>query len=138
MLVKEIMTSEVWSFGPGLSLQEAAAKMRDWNVGSVPVRQSGDIVGMITDRDICCRAIAEGLDPAKTKVQDIMSKDVSYCFDDQECAVAAHIMEDKQIRRLAVHNRDGSMVGMLSVDDIARCSHHLAGEVLDEATSPSH
>lgn len=138
MLVKEIMTPNVRSVEPGLSLQEAAAKMRDWNVGSVPVHQSKNMVGIITDRDICCRAIAEGLDPAKTKVQDIMSKDVTTCFDDQDCTDAAHIMEDKHIRRLAVLDRDDSMVGVLSVDDLARCSHDLAGTVLEAATSPAH
>lgn len=134
MLVKEIMTSQVRSLEPDLSVQDAAANLRDWNVGSAPVRQGGEIIGMLTDRDICCRAVAERLDPAKTKVRDIMSKDVAYCFDDQDCSDAASIMEGKHIRRLAVRNREEAMVGMLSVDDLARCSHDLAGEVLEAAT----
>lgn len=138
MLVKEIMTPKVRSVEPGLSLQDAAAKMRDWNVGSIPVRQSEKMIGIVTDRDICCRAIAEGLDPATSTVQDIMSKDVTYCFDDQDCSDAAHIMEGKHIRRLAVLDRDESMVGVLSVDDLARCSHDLAGTVLEAAYSPAH
>ncbi len=137
MLVKEVMTAKVESVEPGLSLRETAGKMRDMNIGSMPVWENGKMIGMITDRDICCRAVAEGRDLAATKVREIMSKDVTYCFDDQDCSEAAHVMGDKHIRRLAVFNRNKAMVGFLSVDDLARCSHDLAGDVL-EAASPVH
>ncbi len=137
MLVKEIMTNKVQWVEPGLSLKETAWKMRDMNIGSMPVWEDGKIIGMITDRDICCRAVADGRDPAETKVRDVMSKDATYCFADQDCADAAHLMEDKQIRRLAVLDREQAMVGFLSVDDLARCSHDLAGGVLEAAT-PAH
>lgn len=138
MLIEEIMTPTVRSIVPGLSLQAAAVRMRDWNIGSIPVHQNEEMIGMITDRDICCGAVAKGLDPAKTKVRDIMSKGVTYCFADQECAVAASIMEDKHIRRLLVHSRDGSVVGMVSVDDLARASPRLAGDVLEAGTSAAN
>lgn len=137
MLVKEVMTAKVESVEPGLSLRETAGKMRDMNIGSMPVWENGKMIGMITDRDICCRAVAEGRDMAATKVREIMSKDVTTCFDDQDCNEAADVMGDKHIRRLAVLNRDKAMVGFLSVGDLARCSHDLAGGVLESA-SPAH
>ncbi|MDP2620714.1 MAG: CBS domain-containing protein [Hyphomicrobiales bacterium] len=136
--MKEVMTSKVQSVSPEQSIQECARKMRDLNIGSLPVSEKGQMIGMITDRDICCRAVADGRDLAKTKAADIMSKDVTWCFDDQECADAAHLMEDKHIRRLTVLNRDKAPVGFLSVDDLARCSHDLAGGVLESAIGPAH
>lgn len=137
MLVKEIMSPKVETVGPDLSVQESARKMRELNVGSLPVWDNSKLIGMVTDRDISCRAVADGRDPAKTKVREIMTKNITTCFDDQDCADAAKLMEDKHIRRLAVLNRDKAMVGFLSVDDLARCSHELAGEVL-EAARPVH
>lgn len=138
MLVKEVMTAKVQSVAPDLSIQECARKMRDLNIGSLPVSEKGRVIGMITDRDICCRAVADGRDPTKAKAADIMSKDITWCFDDQDCADAAHLMEDKHIRRLAVLNRDKAPVGFLSVDDLARCSHDLAGSVLEASAKAMH
>jgi CBS domain-containing protein len=137
MQVKEIMTPKVESIGPDLSLQDCARKMRELDIGALPVWRDGQLLGMITDRDICCTAVADGLDPATTTAGDIMSKNVACCFDDQECSEAAQLMEEKHVRRLAVVNHDQAMVGFLSVDDLARCSHELAGEVL-EAAAPVH
>jgi CBS domain-containing protein len=133
MLVKEIMTPTMDSVGSDFSLQETARRMRDVNVGSLPVWERGELLGMITDRDICCRAVAEGRDPARTTVGEIMSRDVSYCFGDDDIAEAAQLMERKHIRRLAVLNHDRTMAGFLSVDDLAHHSHKLAGYVLDAA-----
>jgi CBS domain-containing protein len=133
MLIKEIMTPSMDSVGPGLSLQETARKMRDINIGSLPVWEKGELLGMITDRDICCRAVAEGRDPARTTVREVMSRDVSCCFSDDDIADAAQLMERKHIRRLAVLNRDRTMAGFLSVDDLAHHSHKLGGYVLDAA-----
>lgn len=138
MLVKEVMTSKVQSVNSDLPLQDCARQMRDLNIGSLPVSKNGRLIGMITDRDICCRAVAEGLDLKKTMAADIMSKDVTWCFDDQDCTEAAHLMEDKHIRRLAVLNHDKAPVGFLSVDDLVRCSRELAGEVLEAAARPIH
>lgn len=137
MLVQKIMTPKVESVSPELSVQETARKMREMNLGSMPVLENGELIGMITDRDICCRVVGEGREPASTQVREIMSTDVSYCFNDQNASDAAQLMEDKHIRRLAVLNRDKTMAGFLSVDDLARHSHELAGEVLD-AMSPAH
>jgi CBS domain-containing protein len=139
MQVKDIMTPKVELVGPELTIQEAAKIMRDGNIGSLPVGEDDRLIGMVTDRDITCRAVADGSDPAKTKIRDIVSKKITYCFDDQDVADAAHLMEEKHIRRLAVLNRKKRLVGFLSVDDITRCSHDLAGEVLEAVSHrPCH
>lgn len=93
---------------------------------------------MITDRDIACRAVAKGDDPAKTPIREAMSKGVTYCFDDQEVGEAAHLMEKKQLHRLPVLNRQKRMVGMLSLGDIGlHTTHELTGEVVAAISQPS-
>lgn len=133
MLVREFMTAKTVSVAPDTSLRDAAARMRDAHVGSLLVLEDGRAIGLITDRDICCRAIAEGRDPAFTRVSDCMSTDIAHCFIDQDVSDAAHLMENRHIRRLLVLNRDQSTAGFLSVDDLARASHRLAGEVIERA-----
>jgi CBS domain-containing protein len=137
MLVKEIMTPKMETVSPSLTLREAAHKMRDLNIGALPIWENGQLIGMVTDRDICCRGVADNLDPATTTVREVMSRDVAFCFSDDSVPDAAQQMERKHVRRLAVINRDKSPAGLLSVDDVARYSRHLAGEVIDWAR-PSH
>lgn len=133
MLVREFMSARTESVKPDTTLRDAAIKMRDLNVGALVVVEDGEAAGVVTDRDICCRAIADGRDPVKTRVRDIMSKDVTHCYIDEDISDAAHIMENRHIRRLLVLNRDKTMAGFLSVDDLARASHRLAGEVIEHA-----
>lgn len=137
MRIAEIMTSKIEWTVPGVSLQAAARKMRDRGIGSLPILSDGELVGIVTDRDICCRGMGGARELARTKVDDIMSRDVATCLDDQEIAEAARIMEERHVRRLAVLDHERKMVGLLSVDDLAHCSHDLAGEVL-AATAPVH
>jgi CBS domain-containing protein len=137
MRVKEIMTANIELVSPNLSIRDAARLMRDRNVGSLPVGADGRLDGMVTDRDITCRATADGRDPAKTKICDVITKDIAYCYDDQDVTDAAQVMERNHIRRLAVLDRDKRMVGLLSLDDVARCSHDLAGEVLEAVSQRS-
>jgi len=134
MKIKELMTKSVLSISPEASIQEAACKMNDLDVSSLAVIENGQLCGIITDRNICCRCVADDLDAFETEVAEIMSLDVSSCFSDQDITVAADIMEEMQIRRVAIRNLDNSIAGLLSVDDLARGSHNLAGEVL-EATN---
>ena len=96
-----IMTPGVEYVGPDDSLQEAARKMKRLDVGPLPVCENESVVGMVTDRDITVRAVAEGRDPKATKVRDVMSGEVICCFDDQEADVAARLMQSQQIRRRA-------------------------------------
>lgn len=138
MLVKEIMSHKMESILPTASLREAAKKMRDLDLGSLPVLEDGKLLGMITDRDICCRGIAAGFDPVRTEVREIMSHDVWFCFNDDSVTAAARQMELHHIRRLAVLNRDKTMAGFLSVDDLAHYSRQLAGEVLDTVRPAQH
>ncbi len=130
--VREIMSKEVTWVGPDVSLQDAAKKMRELDIGCLPVGKDDRLVGMITDRDIACRAVAQGVDPSKTPINEAMSKGITYCFDDQDVGEAAHLMEKKQIHRLPVLNRKKRMVGMLSLGDISlHASHELTGEVVE-------
>ncbi len=141
MNVKEIMSSNVEWANPELSLQAAAKKMRDMCIGSQPVRGKADgkLIGMITDRDMACRAVAEGSDPAKMTVGDIMSQGMTYCFEDQDVTEAASIMEEKRLHRLPVLNRDKDVVGLLSIADLAtHVSHELSGEVLEAVSQQTH
>ena len=135
MQIQELMTSNVQSVSPETSIKAAATKMRDLDVGSLAVIENGQLCGIVTDRDICCQCVAEDLDPVEIEVSEIMSEEVTSCFSDQDINDAAEIMEEMQIRRLAVLNHDDSIAGVLTVDDLARGSHNLAGEVLEATTS---
>jgi CBS domain-containing protein len=132
MLVKEIMTPKAEMVSATLTLQEAARRMRDLNIGSLPVSENGRLIGFVTDRDICCRGMADGLAPSAA-IREVMSRDVAFCYSDDNVTDAAQQMERRHIRRLAVLNRDKSVAGLLSVDDLAHFSWQLAGEVLDHA-----
>ncbi len=135
MLVKEVMTPKAEWVAPGTTLLEAAKRMRDKDIGSLLVGEHDKIIGMVTDRDIACRGVARNLSPANTPVWKVMSERIFWCFDDQEIENAAHLMEKKKVRRLAVMNREKRMVGFLSVDDLAHRAHALSGEVLDQVTA---
>jgi len=140
MQVKEIMTRGVECTQPATSLQEAARKMLNLEVGPLPVCGDNDrLVGMLTDRDITVRAVAEGLDPKTTRVQDVMTPDIIYCFEDQDVKEAARLMEENQIRRLVVLNRDKRLVGIVSLGDLAvkTRDERLSGEILEQVSEPA-
>jgi CBS domain-containing protein len=139
MQLKDIMTPYVECVRPGDTLQEAARKMKSLDVGPMPVCGDNDkIVGMLTDRDITIRATAEGLDPKTTKVQDVMSEEVIWCFEDQDTDEAAKLMQERQVRRLLVMNRDKRLVGIVSLGDLAiEGKKKQAGEVLQDVSEPS-
>ena len=118
MRIDEIMTRDVRLASPDWSIREAAQTMASIDSGFMPVAENDRLVGTITDRDIAIRAIAEGKGP-DTKVQDIMSKDVKYCYEDEDVSDVARNMADIQIRRLPVVNRDKRLVGVVSLGDLA-------------------
>jgi CBS domain-containing protein len=136
MNISEIMTPEVQSIGSGDTLQQAAMKMKKLGVGPLPVCENQSVVGMVTDRDITVRAVAEGLDPRMTKVRDVMSEEVVCCYDDQDVEVAARLMQSKQIRRVLVLNRDKRLVGIVALADLAAegVDPLRAGEILHEVS----
>ena len=118
MLVKEAMSRDVKTVGPDQALQEAARIMLDIDVGALPVGDSDKLVGMITDRDIAVRAVAAGKGPS-AKVSEVMSREVRYCFEDEDTAHVARNMADQQIRRLPVVDRNKRLVGILALADLA-------------------
>ncbi len=138
MLVKEAMSAKVESVDPDATARECARKMDQLGIGALPVWENGQVIGFVTDRDICCRAVGGGKDPATVAIREIMTRDLASCFEDQHCTEAARVMKDKHVRRLAVINRHQMMVGLFSVDDLARYSHDLAGEVLEAAAPWPH
>jgi len=140
MRVYEVMTRGVECIHPEASLQEAAAKMKSLDIGMLPVCSDHDrLVGMLTDRDITVRATAEGEDPTDIHVRDIMTPEVVYCFEDQLVDDAAHLMEEKQVRRLVVLNGDKRLVGIVSLGDLAVETHDedLAAEALEAVSQPN-
>jgi len=138
MKVSDIMTKNVEVIHPEATIREAANKMKDINVGMIPVCDGDRIVGMLSDRDITVRATAEGMDPNQTKVRDTMSKQVVYAFEDQDIHDAARMMSEHQIRRLLIMNRNKRLTGILSLGDIAvDVNKKTSGDILKDVSEPS-
>lgn len=123
MQVKDSMTKEVFVAFPEQPIREAAEMMAKLEFGSLPVGEGDRLVGMITDRDIAVRAVASGKGP-DTLVGEIMSKEICYCFDDQELDEICANMADQKVRRLPVVNRQKQLVGIVSLGDIALSDGH--------------
>src|SRR6266481_1428762 len=127
MKVSEAMTRDVQIASPEETIRKAAKAMATLDAGALPVGEQDRLIGMITDRDIAIRGIAQGKGP-KAKVRDVMTEDVKYCFEDQEVEEVTRNMADIQVRRLPVVNRDKRLVGILSLGDIASRDGKDAGE----------
>ena len=119
MQIREIMTPDVEVIRPDDTLRTAAKMMADYDVGALPIGENDRLVGMITDRDITVRGVAQGRDPEKTTVREAMSGRVLYCFEDDDIAEVARKMGDWQVRRLPVLNREKRLVGIVSLGDLA-------------------
>lgn len=133
MKVKDIMTEHAEWISPGDSIQAAARKMKDLDVGCLPVGENHQVKGIVTDRDIVVRGVSDGCDPKTTEVRDVMTPHITYCFEDQDIEDAGELMREKKIRRLVVFNRQKRLVGILSLGDLAVESgdEHLAWETLE-------
>ena len=118
MRVSNCMTKEVQITDPEQTLRDAALLMGRLDAGILPVAENDRLVGMITDRDIAIRGVAEGKGP-EAKIRNVMSTDVRYCFDDEDVDDVLHTMGALQVRRLPVLNRDKRLVGIISLGDIA-------------------
>jgi CBS domain-containing protein len=134
MQLKKIMTPEVERLPKDASIHEVAQKMKTLDVGMIPVYDGDRLVGMVTDRDITLRVVAEARDATNTPAHAVMTPEVIYCFEDQTIEEAAQVMEKQQIRRLIVLNRDKRLVGIVSLGDLAthRQGKKAAGEALSE------
>src|SRR5262249_11976923 len=134
----EVMTKGAECVGP-TTLQEATRKMRDLDVGPLPVCDNDRLAGMLTDRDIVVRAVAEGRDPRTAKARDAMSEGISSCYEDDGVADAARLMREQRVRRLVVLNRDKRLVGIVSLGDLAveAGDERLAGKTLERVSQPA-
>ncbi len=119
MQVKDIMTRPVHLIEPDASLVAAARRMRDENVGSLPVGESGELLGMLTDRDIIVRCVADGASGERMAVRDAMSAELLCCFEDQSVEEAARLMAEYRVRRLPVLDRGQRLVGIVSLNDLS-------------------
>jgi CBS domain-containing protein len=139
MQVQDVMTADVTCVHPDTTLQQAAQKMRDLDVGSLPVCDHDRLAGIVTDRDIVIRGVADGVDPSQCMVSEIMSEGVEYCYIDDELEEATECMKKKQIRRLLVLNRNKRLAGILSLGDVAvTADEEHVGETLEEISEPAH
>jgi CBS domain-containing protein len=137
VLVSEATTRDVRVASPDHTLEAAARIMAEIDAGVLPVAENDRLVGMITDRDIAVRAVAQGKGP-DTRVREIMTPDVKYCFEDEPITHVAQNKGDLRIRRLPVLNREKRLVGILSIGDLAQVQgSQPAGQALAGVSQPS-
>jgi CBS domain-containing protein len=139
MKVKQIMTPDIECAWTDDTLQEAAYTMRERNVGLLPVCDRDHLTGMLTDRDITIRAVAEGRDPRSTRVREVMTLDIICCCEDDEADKAARLMQDRHVRRILVLDHRKLLVGIVSLSDLAAGTDdpYRVGEVFQTVTEPT-
>lgn len=139
MKLKDIMTPQVETVNSDASLQEVAQKMKALDVGVIPVMDEDRVSGIVTDRDIVIRVIAEGRNPIEARVSDCMTPQVEACFHDDDINKAAELMQRKRIRRLIVLDRDTNrLVGIVSLGDLAmEKGGRLTGQTLKKVSEPA-
>ncbi len=138
MQVREAMHKGVEWMAPTTSLAELAQTMRKHDIGAIPIGENDRLIGMVTDRDIVVKGLANGQDASSLTARDVMTEGIVYCRANEELGDALRIMEDKRIRRLPVLDENKRMIGMLSLGDVSSAaSHELAGE-LASAVSAHH
>lgn len=137
MKIRDAMTRDVRMVRPDQTIREAAHLMAELDIGALPVQDNDRLVGMITDRDIAVRAIAEG-HGAETRIGDVMTRELKYCYEDQEIDEVTRNMGEQRLRRLPVMNRDKRLVGILSLGDLAveRSAQDEAGQALGGISRP--
>ncbi|MBF0374268.1 MAG: CBS domain-containing protein [Alphaproteobacteria bacterium] len=134
MQISQVMTRSVDVIDPDMPVGEVAKRMRDEDIGALPVGENDRLVGMVTDRDIVLRAVAMDRAPSECRVRDVMSEKIFYCFEDQSVEEASRVMAEHQVRRLPVLNRDKRLVGIVAVADLARAGDEAAGEVIEDVS----
>jgi CBS domain-containing protein len=138
MKVSEAMTREVEIIDPNAAVGDAARRMRDDNVGALPVGENDRLIGIVTDRDIVVRGVADNRLGGTTAVRDVMSEHVYYCFDDDDLEQAAKIMAEHQVRRLPVLNQDKRLVGIVALADLALTPTEASHAALKGISEPSN
>jgi CBS domain-containing protein len=137
MKVKDAMTRDVRMTRPDQRIRDAALLMAELDIGVLPVEENDKLIGMITDRDIAVRAVADGRGP-DTPIREVMTREVLYCFEDQTLDEVSQNMADKRVRRMPVMNRHKRLVGILSLGDLAQYeqAQDEAGEALGGISRP--
>lgn len=136
MKIKDVMHRGVTWVDPSTPLTKIAKDMRDQDIGAVPVGENDRLIGMITDRDICCRGLVAGRDMSSMTARDVMSKPIVYCKADDDIGEAVRLMGIRKIRRLPVINEKKRMVGMLSLGDIwQKVTGDLSGDMMKAVSS---
>ena len=137
MKIREVMTRNVRCVKPDTSIKEAAIEMQQLDVGALPICDGDRLTGMVTDRDIVVRCVAKGMDPGRTQVKDAMTEHLTWCREDDDVQEAAKLMQDKQIRRLPIVDKDKRLVGIVSLGDVAtREDRATAGEAVKDVSKP--
>jgi len=138
-MVRDVMTRGAETAAPDTSIAEVARRMRDLDVGSLPVTDGNRLLGIVTDRDLSVRATAASKDPNNTHVREVMSPEIAWIFDDEPADAAARVMRERQIRRLPVLDRSDRLVGMVALADLATDlgDDKLKGATLEEISQPS-
>ena len=137
MKISEIMTRDPELIEPTATIREAAQRMKNEDIGALPIGENDRLIGMVTDRDIAIRGVAEGRDPSSTTVRDVMSEKIYYCFEDDDVEDAASCMADNQVRRLPILNRDKRLTGIVSLADIAQTGEECEKTALEGVSEPS-
>lgn len=138
MKIRDVMHQGVIAVDPGTSIRDLAATMRDEDIGSLPVIENDRLVGMVTDRDLVCRGLANGHDIDTLTARDVMTMPGFFCTDAGDVEDAVHLMNGHKVRRLPVVDSQERVIGMLSLGDIsARAPRDLSGEAI-KAVSAHH
>ncbi|MGE0239639.1 MAG: CBS domain-containing protein [Parvibaculaceae bacterium] len=137
MQVQDIMQRQVSFADPDMTIRDAARRMRADNIGALLVSQDGRLLGMVTDRDIVVRAVAEQGGTGNTSVRDVMSEGVCYCFETDELGQAAKVMARHQVRRLPVINDEQQLVGVIALADLGRAGDGAAERALRGISEPT-
>ena len=119
MKLKELMTRNAVAVTTETTEQEAAEKMRSLDIGALPVCEGGVLVGMLTDRDLAVRGVAQGHDPRTTPVNEVMSTDLVVCYEDQDATEAEKLMQERKVRRVVILDREQKMAGIVTLGDLA-------------------
>jgi CBS domain-containing protein len=135
--ISEVMTPDVRLANPDQTIRDAASIMAEADVGSLPIGENDRLIGMLTDRDIVLRAVAQGLD-TKTLVRDVMTDKIQYCFEDDDVDHVAKNMADLGVRRLPVLNRDKRLVGIVALSNVAQAGDGKSTKVLLKGVAEPH
>lgn len=138
MKISAIMSPHVHCLNPDTVLTDAAKRLRELDVGSMPVCEEGRLVGIVTDRDLTVRGLAEECSPALTPINEVMSTAVVHAYADQEVAAGIQLMEKHQVRRLPILDRREQVVGILALGDIAtaKATTNAGGPTLRAISQP--